>query len=156
MNDERCEHGITHALEEHQEIRQSNKDLLDYLDRPRPEVSASESWEWAVSLQEKLTTLHARVSRHFRAEEGEVLGKLRDKHPHAAGSLDALLAEHGEMLKELRSLIDAAMTYAEARQPADPCLRARTRRLLVAMSEHEAKEVNLIQELMFTDIGTGE
>ncbi|MCP3978427.1 MAG: hypothetical protein GY716_03715 [bacterium] len=143
-------------LSERDRLQQLNRRLSDFLRKPRPRAETPEAHGWASSLSQRLTELHESVSRDFRKEQdNRTLAQLGERYPRAADRLQNLFDEQGRILENLRGLVDASMSYAEARKPEDPKLRERTRNLLGSMARRDAAETALIQDLVSTDVGAG-
>ena len=131
--------------------------LTDFLDRPRPGVRDPAAHDWATSLYRQLVELHETVSRAKRTvDERETLTKLALAHPRASRKLERVRRERDANLCDLRAIVNASMVYAEANQPPNPRLRIWTRSVLTRMARHEQEETALIQELVQTDVGTGD
>ena len=145
------------SLEQKDELRRLNRELIEFLEQPRPEPGAPEANRWASDLSQQLVALHAKISAHFTAEdEAGLLGKLGERYPRAARKLDLLTEEHTEICDDLQAIVAASMTYSMAKTPPNPRLREWTRSLLESFARHESEETALIQELIFTDVGTGD
>lgn len=145
------------SLEEHRRLREMNSQLIEFLEQPRPEPDEAAAHDWASTLSARLVALHRQISLRFRDEDGAgVLQKLAERYPWASGRLEALREEHDSIAADLQKIVSASMRYAEAKAPDDPRLRERTRSLLQAIARHESEEISLIQELVSTDVGTGD
>lgn len=143
------------ALEEHHELRGMVAALEDFLEMPRPEIGQKGYHTWASELSGRLVALHDRLFRHFRSEEeGGLMEELSDLNPRASTRIRLLEGEHGQILEGLRETMSASMRYSEGKEPADPRLRQRVRRILEQTAEHERIETDLIQELLYSDLGT--
>lgn len=145
------------SLNRHRRVQQLNSSILEFLDRSRPDVRDPDAHRWASSLYRRLCKLHEHVSLACRvgATNG-VMERLAETHPRAARDLLRLGRRHDRILCDLRALVGASMTYAEAKLPPNPRLRSWTRGVLTDLSRHELAETTLIQELVTTDIGTGD
>jgi hypothetical protein len=131
--------------------------LTEFLDRPRPGVRDPDAHDWATSLYRQLVELHETVSRAKRTvDERETLTKLALAHPRASRKLERVRRERDANLCDLRAIVNASMVYAEANHPPNPRLRTWTRSVLTRMARHEQEETALIQELVQTDVGTGD
>ncbi|UCF67992.1 MAG: hypothetical protein JSV80_01460 [Acidobacteriota bacterium] len=143
-------------LEQHGELLQINRELSEFIQRPRPEPDETGAREWAAALYHQLVTLHERLTRHFLGREQGLLSELRSSYPRATHQLGQMREEHGQLLTTLRGLIADALCYAESTCPPDPHLRDRSRRLLDGISAHESSVTELVQELILTDLGSGD
>lgn len=145
------------SLREHHELQRLNRELIGFLEHPRPEPGSPDAHDWASTLNRQLVTLHERLTRQIREEESAgTMQRLAERHPRAADRLEELRLEHEELFEELRAILSASMIYAENRTPHNPRLREWTRGMLNAFSDHENRETALILELMNTDVGTGD
>ncbi|MCP4204488.1 MAG: hypothetical protein GY769_21470 [bacterium] len=145
------------VLEEHRELRAKKTYLRDFLRQPRPETGKSGAHTWAAELARQLVSLHDELFRHFRfEEEGGMVEEIEVRHPRATTTIERLVGEHPEMLRDLRKLMDAALRYSEGREPEDPLLRHRVAVLLDQLERHEMEENGLIQDLEVQDLGLGD
>ena len=144
-------------LAEHRELRKELDSLRRLLDEPRPEVGSEDAPGWGSALAERLVTLHAKTYRHFREEESSgALCALEEAELQDKRTIDSLRADHDLILTGFRSVLDAAMVYAQGGEPDRPNLRQRTISLIEAFKQHEEAETDLMQHLMCDDIGTGD
>jgi len=142
------------ALQEHQELRENVSQLESFLDLPRPEIGQKGYHTWSSDLAVRLVALHDKLFRHFRTEEeGGLMDELSRMHPRAATKIDKLESEHSEILEGLRNVMSAALRYSEGKMPADPRLRQRVKKVLAKASKHEQIETEMIQELVYSDLG---
>lgn len=142
------------VLEEHRELRESVASLREFCGLPRPDVEAEEAPAWASELAQRLVRFHDQVYRHFHEEESSgFLEELARSFPRVARPVAAMEREHQELLTGLRSLLDAAMLYAENKAPDRPNLRRRTLSVLEGFERHEQEETDLVQRLFTEDIG---
>lgn len=145
---------LKEALEEHQELRASVADLEDFLEKPRPRIGQKGYHSWASNLSTRLVGLHDMLFRHFRSEEeGGLMEELSAMHPRAAAKIESLEGEHGQILEGIRDVMSACLRYSEGKEPADPRLRMRVKKVLEQTAEHERVETELIQELLYSDLG---
>lgn len=142
------------VLRQHRELNQLVADLRLFLEDPRPEVNKKGSHSWAADLAGRLVRLHDALFRHFRfEEEGGMVEDVALRHPRAASAIDGIVAEHPVMLRQLRQLMTATLTYSEGQTPEDPGLRARVGTLLDCLEKHERNETELLQCLESQDLG---
>lgn len=145
------------VLEEHRELRRKKDRLREYLREPRPEAGATGAHTWAAGLARQLVTLHDELFRHFRFEdEGGMVEEIKTRHPRATAEVDRLVGEHPEMLREVRDLMNEALTYSEGREPEDPSLRHRVTVFLNRLERHECQETCMIHDLEILDLGQGD
>ena len=148
---------IQRVLEEHRQLNGMVADLRTFLERPRPELGQTGAHTWSTELTERLVRLHEALYRHFQEEEeGGMMEDLTESHPRAAGPVQALVDEHGEILRGLRRCTAWAMEYSEGRAPADAALRRRLGRILDCLHRHELDETDLIQRLEYEELGLGD
>jgi len=144
-------------LGSHRRVLELHSKLTDFLARPRPGVQDPEAHHWATSLYRQLVELHETASRTKRTiEERETLSRLALAHPRAARKLERIRRDRDRNFCDLRAIVNASMVYAEASQPPNPRLRTWTRSVLTRMARLEQDETTLIQELIQTDVGTGD
>lgn len=142
------------VLEQHRELNQMVSDLRLFLLQPRPDVGQKGCHVWAAELAARLVTLHDSLFRHFRfEEEGGMVEDVALRHPRASDAIDGIVAEHPVMLRELRRLMTATLTYSEGHSPEDPTLRGRVGKLLDCLEKHERNETELLQCLESQDLG---
>lgn len=145
------------SLSSHRRVLELHRRLTEFLDRPRPGVRDPDAHRWATSLYRQLVELHETASRTKRTvDERETLTRLALAHPRAARKLERVRRDRDRNLCDLRAIVNATMVYAEASQPPNPRLRTWTRSVLTRMARHEQEETTLIQELIQTDVGTGD
>jgi hypothetical protein len=100
--------------------------------------------------------LHEKLFRHFRFEEHEgMLHDLSEAHPRAIPKIEEIEKEHPEMLEALRLIASDVLLYSEGRPPEDSRIRRRITAVLDQLSEHERKEMDLIQRVFNRDLGGG-
>ena len=146
-----------HNLGSHRRVRELHSRLTEFLALPRPGVKDPDAHDWATSLYRQLVELHETASRTKRTvEERETLSRLALAHPRAARKLERIRRDRDRNFCDLRAIVNASMVYAEASQPPNPRLRTWTRSVLTRMARHEQDENTLIQELIQTDVGTGD
>ena len=145
------------ALREHQELREMLGDLRAFTRTPRPDVGAKGSHSWAANLSSRLVVLHDRLFRHFREEEKNgAFDEILRQYPRASRQIRKLSKEHGTIIGSLRELTTDAMLYSEGKEPEDPKLRIRLLALLNELDRHERIETDLIQRLVYQDLGAGD
>ena len=146
--------GRKQVLDEHLELRELLKELQGFLQSPRPEVGEMGSHTWAAELAKKLTHLHDKLFLHFRNEESSgVFEDIKDQHPWAADKVDEMVAQHPEILEELRKLVYSTLTYSQGNRPRDPRMRTRLEKLIRLLSHHEEQETDLIVCLRNEELG---
>lgn len=142
---------------EHRQLVQAIEETKEILKRPRPGVGSESSHGWGASMARKLTQLHDRISRHFRSEENsEFLEELSPMRPHVARSIETLQQDHGRILGDLQAIREAAVVYAEGREPEKPHLRRRTLAVLERIAHHEHAETELLQRALYEDRGNAD
>jgi hypothetical protein len=137
MPDPQGESPFEEALAEHQELRDQISELQQIVQGPP-----------SAEISEKIAAFHERVSCHFRREDEEgMLDDLSHRHPRASRQIDALQAQHGEILGRLRSLVES---------PGDPDIAERLQAILNSLVEHERAETDLMSRVEMEDIGAGD
>ncbi len=145
---------IEEVLEEHKRLRVMIAEIRRILSQPRPDPGQPGAHSWAADLSVRLVKLHDELFRHFRFEES--MGLVEDvieRHPRAIARLEAIVGQHPDMLRDLRSIMTDALTYSEGKMPEDPRLRQRTLDLLDHLNRHEQEETDLFQRLEYRDHG---
>lgn len=145
---------IEEVLEEHKRLRVMTAEIRQILGQPRPDAGQPGAHSWAADLSVRLVKLHDELFRHFRFEES--MGLVEDvieRHPRAMARLEAVIGQHPDMLRDLRSIMTDSLTYSEGRMPEDPRLRQRTLELLDDLHQHEQEETDLFQRLEYRDHG---
>jgi hypothetical protein len=100
---------------------------------------------------ELIVELHAELSQHFTAEEGDAyFGAMARDRPGSAHRIAELKQQHAEMLAAVGSLRDLAgqARWTELSSPA--------RRFVAGLRAHEAAETRLLQEFFLRDEGVTE
>ncbi|MBI2073915.1 MAG: hemerythrin domain-containing protein [Gemmatimonadetes bacterium] len=132
--------GVPRISEQHQELRHA----LELID-------ATEDLTRLVPL---LQGLRGDLAAHFADEEGEdgLAQAVGPAAPHHLRRLEALLAEHAQLLASLDDVIERgdALLDGSVKQVVDDA-RALTRRL----ARHEAAETALLTDAVYSDIGGG-
>lgn len=145
------------VIEEHRQLEASIAALRSFLEPPRPDIDEAAAREWSARLSKDLVELHHLLVRHFRYEEdGGMMTDLAERHPRADRWVDDLVAEHRELLHEIRSVTEAVMFYEEGRQPENPAIRRRLIELFDQLSKHDQSETALIQRLEYEELGSSE
>ena len=145
---------IEEVLEEHKRLRVMIAEIRQILSQPRPDAGQPGAHSWAADLSVRLVKLHDELFRHFRFEES--MGLVEDvieRHPRAMARLEAVVGQHPDMLRDLRSIMTDALTYSVGKMPEDPRLRLRTLDLLDYLHRHEQEETDLFQRLEYRDHG---
>jgi hemerythrin-like domain-containing protein len=145
------------VIDEHRELRQMMRELRQFLDGLQPQTATEDAHIWAGDLAERLVKLHRKLFLHFREEDRSgILEELADRFPWAEQTIQMLHAEHDQILSEVRAIVAATMVCVEDKLSSDCDLRDRTLRLFDQMTQHEAAETDLIQRLLWEDLGGGD
>jgi hypothetical protein len=154
VSKEKTKEAFEEALREHSELRDSIEEMRKFLEGPRPEIGQKGYHTWASDLSGRLVGLHDKLFRHFRNEEETgVLKDLERLAPQATSKISAFEGEHGEILAGVRDVMNATLSYSVGEEPLDPKLRQRIRMILDQTAEHERAETDLIQDLLYSDLG---
>jgi hypothetical protein len=110
---------------------------------------------WAQRARRELVEVRAALDAHVLSAEGPdgLLHELLLAAPGAAARVDELRAEHSQLIQAARSLAEGLTADTAVDFHA---LRREASRLLAAMRQHHAAEVDLIFECFWTDIGVGD
>jgi len=84
------------------------------------------------------------------------MDEMGQRFPRALPAINTLRTEHGRILQDLNSILSAAMTYSQGEIPENPHLRRWTSALLERLSHHESEETELMQSLIYRDLGQGD
>ncbi len=142
---------------EHRQLVQALEETKEILKQPRPEAGSEAGHDWGAAMVQLLTRLHDRISRHFRSEErSEFLEELSSRRPHVARSIETLQQDHELILRDLQAIREAAVIYAEGKEPDEPHLRRRTLAVLDRIAHHEHTETELLQRALYEDRGTAD
>lgn len=142
---------------EHRQLVQAIEETKEILKQPRPEAGSEASLGWGSNMAQQLTRLHDRISCHFRSEEkSEFLEELSPRRPHVARSIETLQQDHELILGDLQAIREAAVIYAEGKEPDEPQLRRRTLAVLDRIAHHEHAETELLQRALYEDRGTAD
>jgi hypothetical protein len=145
---------IDEVLEEHKRLRVMIAEVRQILAQPRPTAGRPVAHSWAADFSVRPFKLQDELFRHFRFDES--MGLVEDvieRHPRALARLEAVVGQHPDMLRDLRSIMTDALTYSEGEEPEDPRLRQRTLTLLDELHRHEQEETDLFQRLEYRDHG---
>ena len=85
-----------------------------------------------------------------------MVDRMEAAHPRATGQIELLVAEHSQMLAEIRQLMTASLAYSEGVSPNRPTLRRRVTDVLDSLADHERRENDLILRLETHDLGLGD
>jgi hypothetical protein len=101
----------------------------------------------------RLAAARKQVTEHFACEEKngwtDVVLKREPRLEHAIGHL---LDEHRELAQSLDTLIDEAGTI----QPLDNVFREKVLRWIERVRDHEAREIELLEDAFVKDLGAGD
>lgn len=101
-----------------------------------------------------LNALAFHLQTHFEFEESDgYFTSLVEKAPRAAQTVERILREHREMLKEIEEMISTARKDLDEKRSTD-ALAERYERFREKLEEHEHLENELLQSVYTEDIGT--
>jgi len=142
---------------QHGELQAQIRELRRYLEKDRPEPQDEEARRWASDLTGRLVSFQNILYHHFRTEElSGILEDVSQRFPRAQTAITTLMADHTRILQELNSILGAAMVYAQGQLPDQPNLRRWTHSLLGRLSHHEEEETELLQRLIYEELGQGD
>jgi iron-sulfur cluster repair protein YtfE (RIC family) len=119
------------TLAEHRALRA----LLDEIERASADTAAA-----ADEVKPRLDTLRERLAAHFEGEEkGGLFEQIMEEAPEQVHECEKLCNEHADLLKRVDQL-----RTADARTRADPAWGQSVRALLDALSDHEARENEIL------------
>ena len=144
-------------LEEHDELRLTLARAREFLENPRPDPGETGFHRWATAMSKQLVDLYDGLFRHFRnEEEGGVFEDLQRRYPRSSSRIARFQGEHDTLLTSLRELMNEVMEYSAGIAPDDPRLRSRLSKVLVQLEAHENGETELMQRMLYNDIGGGD
>jgi len=154
---ERLKQSYKEIAAQHGSLKVQIRELRTYLEKDRPAVQASSAHTWATDLTGRLVEFQNSLFQHFRCEERSgVMDEMGQRFPRALPAINTLRTEHGRILQDLNSILSAAMTYSQGEIPENPHLRRWTGALLERLSHHESEETELMQSLIYRDLGQGD
>ena len=102
---------------------------------------------------EHLRAIQDHLERHFQFEErGGYMKHVLDQAPQLHQQTQDLLAEHGQLRRQVGELVAVASTLPHDR-PLPDAFRHQVRQLLQTVRQHEARENRLVQETVNQDVG---
>ena len=148
---------VKHMLEEHAELRETLAATRTFLENPRPDPGETGFHRWATAMSKQLVELYDGLFRHFREEEScGVFEDLARRYPRAAARVEQYQKEHEGLLADLRELMTEVMEYSAGHAPDDPRLRRKLDDVLNRVEDHERGETDLMQRMLYNDIGEGD
>jgi hypothetical protein len=144
-------------LAEHEELRTTLTSVRTFLADPRPDPGQAGFHRWATTMSKQLVDLYDALFRHFRnEEESGVFKDLETRYPRASRRIAALQGEHAMLLGQLRNLMGEVMEYSAGIADDNPRLRGKLTDVLDLLSAHENGETELMQRMLYNDIGEGD
>jgi len=154
---ERLRESYKDIASQHGQLKLQIRTLRSFLEKDRPEVEANCARNWAIDLTGHLIEFQNTLFSHFRSEEGSgIMEEVAQRFPRAVPTINTLRTEHGRILQDLNSILSAAMTYSQGELPENPHIRRWTNALLERLSHHEGEETDLMQRLIYEDLGQGD
>jgi hypothetical protein len=148
---------IRKMLEDHRELRAVLGSTREFLMNPRPDPGEMGFHRWATAMSKQLVEFYDGLFRHFREEERSgVFEDLVRRYPRSASRVDRLQKQHSCLLADLRDLMNEVMEYAAGIAPDNPRLRRKLEDLLDRVEGHEQGETDLMQRMLYNDIGEGD
>jgi len=148
---------VKQMLEEHAELRAILGTTREFLENPRPDPGESGFHRWATAMSKQLVELYDALFRHFREEECcGVFQDLIQRYPRATDRVTRFQKQHGSLLGDLRELMNEVMEYSAGHAPDDPRLRRKLENVLNRVEEHESGETDLMQRMLYNDLGEGD
>ena len=145
------------AATRHGELKVQIRSLQAYLEKERPDVAARTARPWADDLTERLLDFQNSLFHHFRSEERSgIMENITQRFPEARPAIRTLIIEHDRILQDLNGVLSAVMSYSLGEVPANPHIRSWTRSLLIRLDMHETEETELLQKLIYEELGVGD
>ncbi|HEY3392951.1 MAG TPA: hemerythrin domain-containing protein [Lacipirellulaceae bacterium] len=145
---------ISMACMEHQILHHVKQALRVTLDWQAP----------AVSMPRKLSSLQFTIKsfqRHLERvmsleEEGGYMASVLESRPYFQDRIDQLASDHAQFRKRLQKLMPELNDISEWEEPRFNDVCGELRSLLDDVDEHDAREIELLQEsLLYDDGGEG-
>ena len=147
---------LKHMLEDHEKLRSTVGSTRSFLDNPRPDPGETGYRRWAAAMSQQLVDLYDGLFHHFREEESEgVFQDLARRYPRSSDRVERFQNQHEHLLGELRTIMDDVKEYSVGTASDDPRLRRRVAEALDRLDSHEAGETELLQRMLYNDIGEG-
>lgn len=148
---------VKQMLEEHAELRETLASTRTFLENPRPDPGETGFHRWATAMSKQLVELYDGLFRHFREEEScGVFEDLSRRYPRSTYRVTRFQKQHEGLLGDLRELMNEVMEYSAGQAPDDPRLRRKLADVLNRVEEHEQGETDLMQRMLYNDIGEGD
>ncbi len=96
------------------------------------------------------------LSRVFAIEEHDGMADMLENHPHFAGRVEQLLAEHDVIRDAIEQLTMRLERCLPTEQSAFADLQHKIRRILITVENHTHRESELIMDAFNTDVGVGD
>ena len=145
---------ISTACMEHQILHHIKQALRVTLDWQAPVVSMPRKLS---SLQFTIKSFQRHLERVISLEEGGgYMADVLDARPHFEERIDQLAADHTRFRKRLQKLIPELNDISEWDEPRFHGVCSELRELLDEVDQHDAREIELLQEsLLYDDGGEG-
>jgi hemerythrin-like domain-containing protein len=113
---------------------------------------------WNDRVQENLAGVQSALEGHVASTEGDhgLFGEIDLTRPTLVRNVERLRREHVDLIQQAEALRRQVAHYGPEELPAYASIRQQAARLLEAIRHHQAREVDLIFESLFTDIGAGD
>ena len=111
---------------------------------------------WTTRVRDDFRAVHDALRRHVHSSDAPdgLLAEILHVRPHHAEAVERLRREHEELCRLADDLETSVATDAEV--PDFASIRAESADLLLASRRHHEREVDLIFEAFWTDIGVGD
>ena len=147
----------SHLLDEHRKLRAVLGTTREFLENPRPDPGETGYRRWAAAMSKRLVDLSDGLGQHFREEEScGVFQDLARRYPRSSDRVEHLQDQHESLLGDLRELMSEVTEYSTGIASDDPRLRRKLVDVLNRVDAHEHGETELIQRMLYNDIGEGE
>ena len=111
---------------------------------------------WGTDLAGRVGGLLAQLELHFSGDvEVSMFEELAQSAPHLIGKLEALVAEHPQILADFRKVAETAVEVDLTDSDAGVRLAMMARKAIARLRRHEAEENEIIIRAIWEDIGAG-
>jgi hypothetical protein len=148
---------VNQMLDEHHELRETLSEVRKFLVTPRPDPGTEGFHRWATAMSKQLIDLYDGLFRHFRSEEDcGVFTDLMRRYPRSSQRVESLRGEHADLLGDLRELMNEVMEYSAGIAIEEPTIRRKLENIMQRLEAHEGAETELMQRMLYNDLGGGD
>lgn len=139
---------------DHERLRNQSNRLLKTLEIKVPELSFL---DWKMEMLARLRDYEHQLKKHFDIEEhGGFMERVRRKAPHHVSRVERLEKEHEHLLSQLDRSIRILKGINAPCSAGISRVQGRIRKLIEQLNDHEQIEHELLQDIYYTDYGSGD